>query len=134
VSRPDPAGRREQGSAAVDFALVGGLLTLLFAALAQLVLVLHVRNVAIDCAAEGARFGARADHTPSDAAARARVLVASDLSPRYAERLTDVRADEVTVGEVRAVQVTLTVPLPVFGLAGSTGSMTVRGHAFVESQ
>jgi hypothetical protein len=117
----------------VDFALVGALLTLLFVALLQLTLVLHVRNTAIDCAAEGARFGARADRSPTDGAERARELIASDLSPGYAAKLDRVSSTRVTVDGVPTVEVSMTVPLPVFGLIGSTGSMTVRGHAFLES-
>ncbi|WP_426566060.1 TadE family protein [Angustibacter sp. McL0619] len=118
----------------VDFALVGALLTLLFASLAQLTLVLHVRNTAVDCAAEGARFGARADRVPADGAPRARELVAADLSPEYGSRISQVSSTQVEIGGVQAVQVTMTIPLPLFGLVGSARSMTVRGHAFMESQ
>ncbi len=39
----------------VDFVLVGTLVILIFVALLQLALVLHVRNILIDSAAEGAR-------------------------------------------------------------------------------
>ena len=42
---------REQGSAVVDFVLVGGLLTIFFLAIIQLTLILHVRNTLIDAAA-----------------------------------------------------------------------------------
>ncbi|MBA4103601.1 MAG: pilus assembly protein TadE, partial [Arthrobacter sp.] len=48
-----PAGTREQGSAVVDFVLVGGLLTMFFLAIIQLTLILHVRNTLIDAAASG---------------------------------------------------------------------------------
>ena len=52
---------REQGSAVVDFVLVGGLLTMFFLAIIQLTLILHVRNTLIDAAASGARYGTLAD-------------------------------------------------------------------------
>ena len=45
----------DDGSAVVDFTLVGILLTFLFLALLQLGLALHVRNTLVASAAEGAR-------------------------------------------------------------------------------
>ena len=54
-------GDRESGSAVADFAMVAGLLSLLFLAVFQLGLALHIRNTLISCASEGARYGARAN-------------------------------------------------------------------------
>ncbi len=51
----------------VDFVLVSGLLLFLFLGLIQLSITLHVRNVLIDCAIQGARFGALADQDPQAA-------------------------------------------------------------------
>jgi len=67
---------RESGSAVADFAMVSGLLSLLFLAVFQLGLALHIRNTLISCASEGARYGARADATPQDGV----VLLASSSS------------------------------------------------------
>lgn len=126
---------RDRGSAAVDFALVGGLLTLLFLSVVQLGLVVHVRNTLVDCASEGARYGARADRTPDDAVRRTHDLVASELSPAYASRISGrITAEEVDRGGVRAIEVRLSGPLPVVGLVGPAGTLDVSGHAFAERQ
>lgn len=117
------------GSAVVDFVLVGSLASLLFVALVQLAVVLHVRNTLIDCAAEGARFGALADRAPTDGAARARVLIAEDLSPRYAEHL---EAGYENVDGLDTVVVRVIAPLPVIGLVGAGRVLTVSGHALAE--
>lgn len=124
----------DDGSAVVDFALVGGLLSLLFLSVVQLGLVVHVRNTLIDCAAEGARLAARAGHQPADGAVRARDLVAAELSESYAARLTDVSASSVQHAGVSAVEVRITAPLPLVGLVGPSGKLTVSGHAFAEQQ
>jgi len=121
----------ERGSAVVDFALVGGLLTLLFAAVLQLGIALHVHSMLVSCAAEGARYGARADRQPGDAVDRTQELIADTLSPSYAQDITV--GEEVVVG-VRTVVVQVRAPLPVFGLFGISGSMQARGHAFIEAQ
>jgi len=134
VSRPEWPGSSDRGSAVVDFALVGALLSVLFAGLLQLVLVLHVRNTAIDCAAEGARLGARADRVPADGLVRARELLANELPGLSGPGPPEASVAVVQVSGVQAVEVTLTVPLPVLGLLGSAGSTTVRGHAFAEAQ
>lgn len=124
----------DAGSAVVDFALVGALLTLLLLAVVQLGLVVHVRNTLVDCAAEGARLGARADRRPADGAARARDLVAAELSRDFARRLTGVTAGRVDRGGVQVVEVRLRAPLPLVGLLGRGGGLTVSGHAYDERQ
>lgn len=120
---------RDGGAAVVDFVLVGALLTLVFVGVVQLGALLHVRNTLVDCASEGARYGAFADRTPADAAQRTRDLISASLSQRYA---TDVQADLLDVGGVRMVRVTVSAPLPVIGLFGPTGVLSVSGHGVEE--
>ncbi len=116
----------ERGSAAVEFTLVGVLLTLLTLAVVQLGLALHVRNTVLDAAAAGARFGALADNDPVDGVARTRELITAAIGADYA---TDVR---VATGEWHghpAVTVTVRTTLPVVGLLGVGGGLEVAGHA-----
>ena len=120
---------RDAGAAVVDFVLVGALLTVLFVALLQLALVLHVRNVLIDCATEGARYGALADRDAAAGAQRTRDLIEADLSAAYAQ---DVDAVVVTRGGLSLVEVRVSAPLPVAGLLGLGRSVEVSGHSVVE--
>jgi hypothetical protein len=122
----------DDGSAVVDFALVGGLLSLLFLSIVQLGLVVHVRNTLVDCAAQGARYGARAGRVPADGIARTRELVAAELSESYAARLSEISAAVVTRSGVPAVEVRVSAPLPLVGLVGPSGELSVQGHAFAE--
>jgi hypothetical protein len=122
--------RRDPGSAVVDFVLVGALLTLVFVAVVQLTVVLHVRATLVDCAGEGARFGALADRDPQAGASRARELIAADLSPAYAE---DVSADVETFDGAGTVVVRVRAPIPGLGLLGVGRVLTVSGHAVAES-
>jgi len=124
-------GRRpaEHGSAVVEFVLVGGLVVLLVVAVLQLALVLHVRNTLVDAAAQGARYAALAGHRPEEGRDRTCALVTAELSPAYAA--------DVTVGRTRLdgldlVEVRVDAPLPVVGLLGPGGVLSVRGHAPVE--
>lgn len=113
----------------VDFVLVAALTTVLFAGVLQLALALHVRSTLVDCAAEGARYAALADRSPADGAARTRELITMSLSARFAQ---DVVADTVDVDGTAMVRVTVTAGLPVLGLLGPAGSLTVDGHALEE--
>lgn len=124
-----PRRARDAGSAVVDFVLVGALTTVLFAGVLQLTLALHVRSTLVDCAAEGARYGALADRTPADGAARTRELIAVSLSPRFAD---DVVAEAVTVDGMPVVRVQVTAALPVLGPLGPAGALVVDGHALEE--
>lgn len=112
----------------VDFVLVGALTTLLFASVLQLALALHVRATLVDCAAEGARYGALADRTADQGAARTRELVAMSLTDGFAR---DVRASVVEVEGLEVVRVQVSAPLPLLGLLGPT-SLDVTGHALRE--
>jgi hypothetical protein len=102
----------------------------LFAAVLQLAIAQHVRNTLVDCAAEGARYAALAGHVPSDGAERTRMLVEQALSAAYAGDVTAVRT---TVDGVDVVDVTVSSPLPVVGLLGPGGRLTVHGHALEEN-
>jgi Flp pilus assembly protein TadG len=120
---------RDRGSAIVDFALVGGLLTVLFAALLQLLVVLHVRNVLVDCAAEGARYGALSDQNPAAGATRTRDLITAELNSAYAQ---DVSVGHRSVDGLDTIEVRVRAPIPAVGLLGVGRVLTVSGHALAE--
>ena len=119
------SGESERGSAVVDAVLVGGLLGLLVLAVLQLVLAVHVRTTLVDCAGEGARFGALADRDPQAGVQRARDLIAADLSEAYAD---DVEAGRETFDGLETVVVRVRAPLPLLGLLGPR-TLVVEGHA-----
>ncbi|HLS64274.1 MAG TPA: TadE/TadG family type IV pilus assembly protein [Ruania sp.] len=127
-SEPEGPGR-ESGSALVDFLLVAVLVTVLVLGVVQLALILHVRTVLVDSAAEGARHAALDGSTLADGATRTRWLIASTLPAAY--------ADQVQVGRagyrgVDVVEVRITAPVPVLGLLGPSGMIDVTGRAVDE--
>jgi Flp pilus assembly protein TadG len=122
--------RDERGSAVVEFALVGAILTVLTVAVLQLALALHVRNTVLDAAAEGARFGALADNSPADGVARCQALIVAAVGADYA---TDVHATSGSWMGHPAVTITVRTTLPVIGLLGIGGALEVSGHAAVET-
>lgn len=124
-------GRDDRGSAIVEFTLVGILLTVLFLALLQLGLALHVRNTLLASAAEGARYAANADRDPAQGAALTRQLIRDSLADRFADGVT---SGTETVDGFQTVYVEVRTTLPVIGLLGPTRGLTVRGHALEEAQ
>jgi Flp pilus assembly protein TadG len=132
---PPPAGAvvradSDEGAAIVDFTLVGILLTLLFLALLQLGLALHIRNTLAASAAEGARYGANADRSPGDGAAVTRALIRASLADTFAEGVTS--GTEMVDG-VLTVYVQIDARLPLVGLLGPPRAISVRGHALEEA-
>jgi hypothetical protein len=113
----------------VEFTLVGSLLTLLFLAVVQLAVVIHVRNTLIDCAGEGARYGALADRSPQAGTQRARELIGADLGPAYASEVT---AGRERYAGLETVVVRVRAPFPVVGLLGVGHAIEVQGHADAE--
>lgn len=121
----------ERGSAVAEFVMVSVLVLALFLGVVQVAFALHVRALAIDAAAEGARLAARADRSPDDGVARTRELLAASLTASYAD---DVAATTTQRAGLRVIEVTVRAPLPVVGLLGPSGTMTVSGHALAERQ
>jgi hypothetical protein len=101
----------------------------LFLAVVQTALAMHVRSLAIDAAAEGARVAARADRDLASGATRTRELLTSALGSGYAE---DVSVRQTVWDGLDVVEVTVQVPLPVVGLLGPSGVLTLQGHALEE--
>lgn len=112
--------------------MVGALVVLLGMGVVQLALVLYVRNALVSDASEGARLGARAGSSLDEGATRTRELISRDLNGSYAQGVTASR--QTTSAGVQVVEVTVSAPAPVIGLAGPAGTMTVTGRAFQEGQ
>ena len=93
-----------------------------------LALALHVRSTLIDCAAEGARYGALADRDTGQGAARAQDLISMSLNESYAG---DVTSRTTEIDGLIVVEVEVTAPLPLLGLLGPS-TLIVRGHALAE--
>src|ERR1700710_3104209 len=115
VSRISRALHDDEGSATVEFVLVGVLLTVLTLSVLQLGLDLLIRNTVLDAAAEGARYGALADNTVGDGVGRTRELITTAIGPAYAK---DITVDLGTYDGHPADIVTVTTPLPILGLFG----------------
>jgi Flp pilus assembly protein TadG len=116
----------ERGAAVVDFVLIMVLLVPLVLGVAQVALVLHVRNTAAAAASEGARASAPLGATPADGAARTRSMIRAALADRYAD---DVTATRTTVGGAPGTEVVVRARVPALGLFGPSVPITVRGHA-----
>lgn len=112
----------------VDFVLVGALVTVIFVALLQLALTLHVRNTVADAASSAARYGALGDRTAADAQDRATQLVATALGPDFVQ---DVSVSVETRNGLDVLRVSITAPLPLIGLFGPARSLEMSGHAVI---
>jgi hypothetical protein len=112
--------------------LIGTLLTFLFIALAQLCIVLYVRNVLVSSAAAGARYGAAVPRDETDAAAKTRTLITAAMPGSIAAVVTSQMTTDSS--GLQLVEVDVTAPLPLFGLIGPAQTLKVTGHAFKEGQ
>jgi Flp pilus assembly protein TadG len=126
------SSRAERGSAAVDFVLVGLLVTFLFLGVIQVGIDYHVRNVLAACAADGARYGANADVAdPQAAADRTNELIRDALGPSYAHAAAPRIQDVVDGAPVVTVVVRTRLPLLAWFLPVGP-SVTATGHALLE--
>lgn len=118
---------RDDGSVVVEFLLVSVLVITLAMGVIQLAVALHVRNMLISAASEGARLAAANDRDLDDGAFRTEHLLSESLGG-YDVHVVPVNT---VIDGAPATQVTVTAPVPVFGLWG-VGTISVSGRAFEE--
>lgn len=97
--------------------------------IAQVGLVLHVRNTLTAAASDGARSAATLGATPADGVERAQTLIRGGLADRYAD---DVTATVTSLGGVPATEVVVRARVPALGILGPSVELTVEGHAVQE--
>lgn len=119
---------RDDGNVVVEFVLVSILVVTIAMGVIQLAVALHVRNMLISAASEGARLAATNDRGLDDGVARTENLLSGSLGG-YDVQVT--AADTVIDGAL-ATQVTVTAPVPMFGFWG-IGTMSVSGRALEEA-
>jgi hypothetical protein len=117
----------------VDFVGVLGLLLLLFLCVLQLGIVLHVRNVLVSAAQEGARHDANADVVElGEGRAVTEAAVAQALSARAAGDVVVHDPTLVAVGDgLQAVEITVDAKVPLVFVFPDI-AIRVRGHAVRE--
>jgi Flp pilus assembly protein TadG len=120
----------DDGSAVVEFVLVSILVVVLFLALVQLAVALHVRNTLVAAAAEGARYAAAADRSPDEGAEYTARLIEKTLPSAFA---SDVTAGYEDVAGIPTIVVEVKTQLPVWGWIGPGGVLVVQGHAMEEA-
>lgn len=123
----------DRGAAVVDFVLVSVLVVALFLVVLQVGLVLHVRNVLVASAQDGARHAANADVDPAEGREVALASVASALSRRIADSASDSPAVSLVPlsSGLTAVEVTLDASVPLV-LPIAAIDLRVTGHALRE--
>lgn len=109
---------------------MGVLLIVLVLGVMQVAFALHVRNTVAAAAAEGARYAANADRGIEDGVLRTRAVVSEAVGSRYAR---DVIGGTEIIDGRETVVIEVTAPLPVLGPFGPSRTLTVRGHALLET-
>ncbi len=97
--------------------------------IAQVGLVLHVRNTLTAAASDGARAAAPWGATPAEGVERARELIRGGLADHYADHVT---ATTTSLGGVPATEVVVRAHIPALGILGPSIELTAEGHAVQE--
>ncbi|OMQ13945.1 pilus assembly protein TadE [Modestobacter sp. VKM Ac-2676] len=140
--RSRPSSRRsadgddgERGSAVVDFVLVGVLILALLLAVLQVAVYVHMRNVVVASAAEGARYAANADVPAEVGAARAVEVIARATSETTAAGLDCASVEETDETGLTLVVVRCSGAVPsLIGGLGDLLPLSVTGRAVEEAR
>lgn len=123
--------RGERGAAVPEFVLVVLVLVPLVLGIAQVALVLHVRNTMVAAASDGARSAAMLDSGSDAARQRAREVIRTTLADRYAN---SVDARETQIDGVAVIEVRIRGDVPPLGLWGPAVSVDAVGHAVQQEE
>ncbi|MGY2081238.1 TadE/TadG family type IV pilus assembly protein [Modestobacter sp. SYSU DS0657] len=125
----------ERGSAVVDFVLVGVLILALLLAVLQVAVYVHLRNVVVASAAEGARYAANADVPAEVGAGRAVEVIARATSEGTASGLACSSVEETDETGLTLVVVRCTGAVPsLIGGLGDLLPLSVTGRAVEEAR
>lgn len=124
--------RAERGDASTEFVMVSALLVLLTVAILQVSYSFYVRNLLLDAASAGARYGVLYDSTPERGAHRTAEIIQGSLPDNYAQNISYREGTDGSGAHV--LEMTVTAPLPVFGPFGMPDSLTVKAHAVYPHQ
>jgi Flp pilus assembly protein TadG len=130
---PEPQPHPERGSAVVDFVLIGVLVVALLLAVLQVAVYVHLRNVVVASAQEGARYAANADVPAEAGAARTLEVIGRATSSRTAGGLTCTSAPQVDETGLALVAVRCTGAVPSrFAPLGDLLPLDATGRAVEE--
>ena len=123
----------ERGAAVVDFVLVSVLVLGLLLAVLQVAVYVHVRNVVVASAQEGARYAANADVPASAGAGRTLEVVGRATSAQTAAGLSCTSAQEADDSGLVLVVVRCTGAVPsLFTALGDLLPLEATGRAVEE--
>jgi Flp pilus assembly protein TadG len=131
---PTGVDDRVRGSAVVDFVLVGVLVVALLLAVLQVAVYVHLRNVVVASAQQGARYAANAD-VPTDAGAgRTLEIVGQATSVQTAAGLACESVQEVDGSGLTLVVVRCSGEVPsLFAPLGHLLPLSATGRAVEEA-
>ena len=124
-------GQDERGAAVPEFVLVLMVLIPLVFGIAQVALVLHVRNTIVAAASDGARAAAMLGATPDAAGERTREVIRTTVSDRFAESVTAGRSQS---GGVAVIEVRVRAEVPPRGLWGPGIPLEAVGRAVMQDE
>ncbi|MGO1480062.1 MAG: TadE/TadG family type IV pilus assembly protein [Brachybacterium sp.] len=118
--------RADDGAAVAEFPMVAVLIVMIGLLIVQAALIVHTRNTLVDAAVQGAHHAALAGSTPQDGAERAERLI----DERFGNGLD--AAATATLSADGTIHVHVTASLPLVGLYGPSGTLSVAGRALDE--
>lgn len=116
----------DDGAAVAEFPMVAVLIIMIALMVVQAALIVHTRNTLVDAAVQGAHHAARVGSSPQDGARRAERLIDERFGTGLEAEATAVQ------GEDGVIRVQVSATLPLVGLLGPSGAMTVHGRAIDE--
>ncbi|MCZ2819351.1 pilus assembly protein [Modestobacter sp. VKM Ac-2977] len=124
----------ERGSAVVDFVLVGVLVVALLLAVLQVAVYVHLRNVVVASAQQGARYAANADVPAEAGAARTLEIVGQATSTGTAAGLACESVQEVDESGLTLVVVRCVGAVPsLFAPLGDLLPLSATGRSVAET-
>lgn len=118
--------RGDDGAAVAEFPMVAVLIVMIGLLVVQAALIVHTRNTLVDAAVQGAHHAALVGSTPQDGAERAERLIHERFGDGLDAAATATQESDGTI------RIRITAALPLVGLYGPSGELSVEGRALDE--
>lgn len=119
----------DSGNATTEFVMVSTMVMLFFLVVLQIAFALYTKNMLVDAATSGARYGTLHNNSAGEASQRTQQLINQSLPFGYPAEIS------VTTSSVNAVQVlhvSVSGPLPIVGPWGIPQTLTGNGQAVIQ--
>lgn len=119
----------DRGNATTEFTMVASLVMLFFFVVLQVAFALYTKNMLVDAAVSGARYGTLYNNSVADAHSRTAQLIQQSMPYGYD---AEISVTTIQQNNTEILEVSVNGPLPLIGPWGVPQTLSGKGQAVIQ--